>query len=567
MASLWRTANRPRPESLKQANAHTCKLLLNCYIRELAQEKRTQIRLKPQVSDYAIAFPASGVTVFGQLAYYSAMGEHEYNCMNWFNVQGEGGGVEFSALARWIMTELEQTRLSTADTPLSAALQAAFMDKINNSCRNLALYIERSAEYVVYDYCSSEQALIYGHPFHPFPKHVSGFTGEDVQRYSPELRTSFQLAYFAVSKEVYREEWVAEELKIELPESMTFELRRQLRENQHQYTLLPAHPWQYEHVLALPKVDAYVRSRKLIPLGVFGPAAYPTTSVRTVYIPEMNCNLKLPLNLQITNMIRTNSDEQMRRTMDASRYLLQQGGFGPDAPAHIAYETGVTTCAFNDEAITRLFTVAYRPIAFDQSCTFVMASLVEAPLSAAPSRLMDMINKGNISPEVWFEKYLEVSLLPLVRLAWTKGIHFEAHLQNTLLTIRNGLPESFIVRDLEGVSVEQRLEPSEEQETAPPSPLFYSREQAWSRTSYYLFVNHLGSLIHAMARDAKVPEEQYWYMVRQALRREQARGDNGFAKYLLTVENFPAKRNMLSCLMDSGENPSYAEVPNMLREA
>lgn len=567
MAPLLRTANRPRPESLKQADAHTCKLLLNCYIRELAQEKYTQIRLKPQILDYAIAFPTSGVTVFGKLAYYSAMGEHEYDSMNWFNVQGEGGGVEYSALAEWIMTELEQTRLSVADTPITVAMQAAFIDKIANSCRNLALYIERSGEYAVYDYCSSEQALVYGHPFHPFPKHVSGFTGEDVQRYSPELRTSFQLAYFAVSKEIYREEWVAEELKIELPESVIFQLHRQLGEHQHHYTLLPAHPWQYEHVLGLPKVDAYVRSRKLIPLGVFGPAAYPTTSVRTVYIPELNCNLKLPLNLQITNMIRTNSDEQMRRTLDASRYLLQQGGFGPDSQAQIAYETGVATCAFADEALTRLFTVAYRPINFDVSCTYVLSSLVEAPQPEVPSRLIGMIRKQNIAPEVWFERYLEVSVLPLVHLAWTKGIHFEAHLQNTLLTIRNGLPDSFIIRDLEGVSVEQRPVPPAEQGTAPTGPLFYSRKQTWARTSYYLFVNHLGSLIHAMARDTQMPEERYWKMVRQVLRREQVRSDNGFARHLLTVESFPAKRNMLSCLMGSGESPSYAEIPNMLREA
>lgn len=52
-----------RSESLEQANRHTCKLLLNCYIRELAQEREDDIALNADTLDYAVAFPVCGVTV------------------------------------------------------------------------------------------------------------------------------------------------------------------------------------------------------------------------------------------------------------------------------------------------------------------------------------------------------------------------------------------------------------------------------------------------------------------------------------------------------------------------
>ncbi|WP_244268324.1 IucA/IucC family protein [Paenibacillus barengoltzii] len=566
MASLLGTESKLRPESLKQANEHTCKLLLNCYIRELGHERRRHIDLNARTLDYAVVFPASGITVFGKLAYYSAAGEHEYHSMRWLG-GSEEGAVGYEELVRWIVGELTEN-----EGPLTGGLwitvekKRSFVEQVGNSCRNLALFIERAAEHGVFDYRSSEQALIYGHPFHPFPKNMSGFTERDVLLYSPELRSSFRLSYFAVRRDVYREEWVSEGGKVPPYESVQDHLGHVLGGQSGEYAPLPVHPWQYRHVLGLAKVREYIRDGKLIPLGSLGPLAYPTTSVRTVYIPEMNCNIKLPLNMQITNLVRTNSGEQMRRTLDASRYLLRRGGFGPDSPAGIAYETGIGTCRFEEEELTRQFTVVYRPIEFDPSCTYVLASLVEAPRPGKPSRLMTLLGGGEVPIERWFERYLELSMLPIVRLAGEQGIHFEAHLQNTLLTVQGGMPAAFIIRDLEGVSVEiDKAHANEEEAPSPPGPLFYPREEAWKRTGYYFFVNHLGLLIHSIARDVNASEEQFWGIARDMLMREYARSANPFAKHLLTAETFRAKRNMLSCLAGNGETPSYVEVNNLLR--
>lgn len=563
---MFEMENRLRSEAEQQANIHSCKLLLNCYIRELAVEKEGDIRINPDAMTYAVAFQASGVTITGQLAYYSAMGEHEYR-----SVQQRGQAVHYQDLVRWITRELsEDTAYGNSRHKQGRLTRAVavrdFVEKVDNSVNNLALYIEQAAGLGMFDYCTSEQSLVYGHPFHPFPKNSKGFTEHDVRMYSPELRTSFQLCYVAVRKDVYRQEWVDDPTRINLHASLHGHVEQaweaECGEHGDEYELLPVHPWQYTYVLSLSEVQQYILDKKLIPIGSCGPKAYPTSSVRTVYIPELNCNIKLSLNIQITNMIRTNSAEQMRRTLDASRYVRQQNCFGADQHTQIAYETGVATCDFQEGELTSLFTVAYRPIEFDPECTYVLSSLIEAPLPGMRSRLMTMLGGVRAEAERWFARYLALSLLPIVRAAGERGIHFEAHLQNTLVTLRDGMPEAFIVRDLEGVSVDEEL--IHEVDTDPSRLLFYPRDKAWARTSYYFIINHLGSLIHAMARDVNVPEEHFWAKVREVLVKELDQTGNVYVQHLLTADSFLAKQNLVSCLRGISQTPAYVPVSNIM---
>ena len=579
--------NKLRSEAEQQAHEHSCKLLMNCYIRELALEKADDIRINPNTLTYAVVFRSNGVTVTGQLSFYSAMGEHEY-----LSMESGGETVHYRNLVRWITSELigdgEQGENSGQHGMLKSAVQMKssvevdiaqplgestnrvevayardFAQKVDNSVGNLALFIEQAAGLDIHDYRTSEQSLLYGHPFHPFPKNSKGFSEQDVQKYSPELRTSFQLCYIAVRQDVYMQEWVDDEAMMDLHELLRSHVQPILKEKSEMYGLLPVHPWQYAYISRLTEIQHYFQDEKLILLGSAGPTVYPTSSVRTVYVPAWNCNIKLSLNMQITNMIRTNSAEQMRRTLDASKYVSQHDCFGAEPNAHIAYETGVATCAFEDEELTSLFTIAYRPIEFDPANTYVLSSLVEAPLPGMRSRLMTMLGGGRDIAERWMDRYLACSLLPIVRAAGEKGIHFEAHLQNTLVTLEDGLPVDFIVRDLEGVSVDEEL--IREQDCATSDLLFYSRENAWARTSYYFIVNHLGSLIHVLARDVNVPEEHYWKQVREVLEDELERTGNAYVQHLLTTDAFLAKQNLVSCLRGISQTPAYVPVSNVMK--
>lgn len=541
-----------RFNSFNQANFHTCKTLLNCYIREFCSENPNLFLINYNTNAYSIYFPTSDEIIFGTLSFYSAMGEHEYADF----YANEERGLDYSYLVQLIVKELKDKH-----PQITAERSIDFSNKVDNSFQKLALFLEHSDEQHKFDYLTSEQSLLYGHPFHPFPKNTLGFTEDEVKRFCPELRTSFQLCYVAVRKDIYQEEWVSEDRRIELHKSVKEHVQQVLKGKVDSYAILPIHPWQYEHVKTVKEVEDYIKQEKIIPLGRFGPVAYPTSSIRTVYIPDMNCNIKLSLNIQITNMMRTNNKEQMRRTMDATRYILQRNCFQEDSATKISYEVGVCTCHFANEDVTKLFTIVYRPIEFDVERTFVLSSLIETPVNRNHSRLYSLI--GNKKMEQWFKRYLEISLLPIVRLAEEKGIHFEAHLQNSLLTIKNGMPETFIIRDLEGVSVNiEKVEDGID----TTGPLFYKKEEAWARTAYYFVVNHLGSLIHVIAKDANMVEEYFWGIVRDVLLQEYKTKANEFILHLVTTKTFAAKKNMISCLIGKSEAPSYIPVKNIIKK-
>lgn len=545
--------NNNRFNCREQANFHTCKTVLNCFIREFCSEHTQLFSVDRHTNAYSIRFPASNVLISGVLSHYSEIGEFEYKS---FNVD-ENKKLDYSFLVEVIIRELK------LDHPEIIGNQAttAFLEKVDNSFHKMALFLKHATKQQEWDYLSSEQSLLYGHPFHPFPKNTEGFTENEVRKYCPELRTSFQLCYLAVREDIFQEEWVEEERRIDLHEAVYAKARQLLKSNRHNYKILPVHPWQYEHVQTIKAVKNYIDNEKIILLGSIGPTAYPTSSIRTVYVPEMNCNIKLSLNIQITNMMRNNNQEQMRRTLDATNYLLQKECFKDELNTAISYEVGVCSCDFGNDEITKLFTIVYRSIDFDTSCTYVLSSLIETPIEGAQSRLYSMMDRRNI--DRWFIRYLEISLLPIVRLADKKGIHFEAHLQNSLLTIKDNMPHAFIIRDLEGVSVDIE---KVERDVDINGPLFYEKEEAWARTSYYFIVNHLGSFIHAIAKDNHTDEEHFWNIVRQVLQQEYQKSPNGYIDHLLTAKTFAAKQNMMSCLNGKGEAPSYIPVENIIRK-
>ncbi|MEW4369757.1 IucA/IucC family protein [Paenibacillus kandeliae] len=628
---MLKIISKPQPDCLHQAGQHACKLLLNCYIREWRDQRPQQIVVDEAAMAAVIRFPHSGMIVKAELAYYSAVGEHEYASLLWSSdgstekvtmekaasqlptesswideatsgkyvpaqesaffpthqsadADEQPSALSYDQLLRWMIAELSAAQ----NVEIDAVQQ--FMSRVDNSVRNMALYMQHAQrkQNEVHDYRTSEQGLVCGHPFHPFPKSTVGFHSEDKQRFSPELGASFQLCYMAVHRDCYSTEWVDEQTEIQFTQALETLLQDILRTQSDRiaddYALLPMHPWQYEHVQQLLDVQQYIKQRLLIPLGAAGPLAYPTSSVRTVYVPDMNCNMKLPLNIQITNLTRNNSQEQMQRTLEAARYVLDRDGFADEQGTHIAYEKGIGTCTFIDEQITCLFTVAYRPITFDPACTYVLSSLVESHVPGGMSRLVKMLEEQVQKQESaeaeaehhpsqmliqqaerWLQKYLELSLLPIVRIAEREGIHFEAHLQNTLVTLYEGMPKQFILRDLEGVSVEEQHGRQHLLQSKQPQYLFYDQQSARNRTTYYFIVNHLGSLIHVLARDTGCREQHYWRIAQAVLKRELEETGNSFADYLLQADAFLAKQNLRSCLRGHGDTPDYVYVTNQLK--
>ena len=575
--------------SVVLAETATIRALLNCYFREM---RITDPRVNksgegnPQSGQgemLVISFPSIGKTITGALTYYSRIGQHAYGDI--FHESVRGGSLRQINMYELLELLLEElSRLQNCDK--TGAHRNMMKVRIDNSLQKMSQYIERyvsnkqTASDKKLDFIHSEQTLYYGHPFHPYPKSSEGFASGDLEKYSPEMGASFQLHYFAIRKEYVHEEWLDGEDQALPPSVLAFagEKLGQLGQNPLDFALLPMHPWQVNYVIRKPEVQALMKQSAIINLGAAGPVVYPTSSVRTVWDPAGGYGYKLPLHVRITNLVRENTPEQSARSMDAARVIHRVKHELNSDQFKIISETGCSKVRFDSDSDdwSSSFTVIYRPIVVPDASTFVVASLLESFPGEEEPKLIQAIRQSDQGrlPDLynWLACYLRISMLPLLRILAEKGISFEAHLQNSLLSIKNGLPDCYYVRDLEGVSIDR----NKAAETGwintligDQSPVLYEDSEAWLRTKYYFFVNHLGSLIHTVASYRKEDEEGYWGIVRNMLKEEKLKADERLRAYiddLLLSDDLPAKANFTSCFQWRGETPSFVPIPNPLRE-
>jgi siderophore synthetase component len=355
------------------------------------------------------------------------------------------------------------------------------------------------------------------------------------------------------------------------------------------WPLLPCHPWQAEHLARLPVARDLIAAGALVPLGPLGSDVYPTASVRTVWDPASGRQLKLALSVRITNFLRENSGEQVRRSLDASRALAALGDLdaavdGPPGAFGVLHELGFRRlvapegCPATDaEALGAASAVLYRegpPIAGAASPMVVAALLEPDPLDGVPPliRAVQQTGRGAAATRAWLGRYLEVSLRPLTRLLVRHGVGLEAHTQNSLVALDDGWPARFAARDLEGTSL-NRDNPGVTDRfrgvVAVDSPALYGETEVWQRFAYYVLVNHLGQLVATLAEHLGPSEAELWSVAGALLADEAVRhgADPAAAplRHLLDAAELPAKANLVSVLEGHGERPIWIGVPNPLR--
>lgn len=625
-------------DSKKWALATTIQAILNSYLRETEQfdprlsaviEKfpllQNKMMSKPDMNIeepyemILIKLPFTGRWIQTGVTYDSLIGQHHY--INQFVCIEDEQSPTIITIYQLIDYMIEEVSHYT-DIQERDSQQQQMVDRIQNSLTKMEYYYYHHLAYNVSDrndYIYSEQSLIAGHPFHPFPKSSEGFSIPELSLYSPEMSASFQLFYIAVQSSYLDEYWLDEQTR---QEAISPDIHQQATELLHakgvqadQYRLLPMHPWQANYIQTLPIVQQAIQYEHFILLGSLGDELYPTSSVRTVWNPKDQRGYKLPLHIRITNLIRENTPEQAKRTIDAARIIHHKRTVIESNHFKVLTETGysavkvdnlstpwtadlaendrannsksATNSQFNSstamtvteqEQWTSAMTVIYRPQQIDPEHTYVVASLLETAPNTHEPKLISVIRQHaeHKVPHLsaWLSKYTEITLLSLLRVFSDYGISFEAHLQNSLILFKDGMPACYYVRDLEGVSidrtclsVEEWIQPLIE----PDSHVLYDYDTAWLRTGYYFVVNHLGSLIHTIAAYEQCSEQHYWNIVQQQLItwRTQAElaGNSRLCSQiesLLHVETLPAKANFISCVQAKGDHPSFIAIPNPL---
>jgi len=606
-------------KSQQLAEAAAAERLLNAYLRETCQfnpltdadpaaSASLPVRIREELSEQGslmrLVLQGTKKVVWGAVPYVSAFGHHRYGTSFFVtDVQGDGAGdsdirplTGSVELAELLLREIAQGEPQMVDREERVA---TLLNQVENSLDKTKRYVTHSLNQQI-DFWqtegevrmyTAEQSLAYGHPFHPTPKSSVGFSETDLAKYAPEMGAAFALHYFAAAPQLVQEAFLSQSDEGLFPASVLAAAEQRLSGEQQGYRLLPSHPWQADHLKTWPEVQELLEQGLLVDLGPLGEPVYPTSSVRTVWDPTHAYFFKLPLNVRITNFVRVNPLEQLERTIGAASVLSHLADLVPHSGFTILQEAGYRTLVLPQateavrEKLAESFGVIFRenPVIrpADEVVPLCIAPLLEtAPDQEEPPMLQAIRTAAQEQGEPmshpflkkWLRAYLEHSLVPLTYLFVEYGVSIEAHVQNSMVTLKNGWPVGFYVRDLEGVSISRERAEKHGMfggRVATDSPALYRDDETWNRLKYYFFVNHLGHLIHTLAYHGGDDEIALWQVVSNVLATSGVfAGDaRRYLQDLFTVEGLPAKANLISRFQKRGETPAYVAIPNPLRKS
>ncbi|QOV94735.1 IucA/IucC family siderophore biosynthesis protein [Novosphingobium sp. ES2-1] len=436
-------------------------------------------------------------------------------------------------------------------------------------------------------YIESEQALVFGHAFHPAPKSRLGFDVGDRVRYSPELRARFPLHWFAVPHELLRQH----SLLAQTTDALIGEHAEVSATPDR--ALVPVHPWQARHILGLPAVGQAMAEGRIVDLGLSGSDYIPTSSVRTLFRPSAPFFLKLSLHVRLTNCLRKNAHYELEGAVEVTRLMrevMPRLAMFPNL--HVLEEPAYLTVDLPDaeptartdvqEAFGLILREGVQSITGEGITPILAAALFTDDAGGIPRArdlCRDIARRERLSypavAETWFDAYAEGLMAPVLHALFAEGIVFEPHLQNTLVGLRDDWPERIVLRDFEGVKlVTGRFDASRVAHLSPAAgqALWYDEERGWNRIAYCLFVNQLGEAVdHLAAGDADL-SARLWRIVRRRIEQYQtsygSRKSAGKLDSLLSGAPLPAKTNLLvRFTRQADRHATYAPLDNPLVEA
>ncbi|TYP70619.1 IucA/IucC family protein [Paenibacillus methanolicus] len=588
--------------------------LLNCYIRETGQgefhlradngpaelEDQAAEAAKTRAEDgrremLALRLARQAVTIQAGVTYKSPTARHLFA----FPVRIAADGAEsypadYVTLSALLAKEiaLEFGQAGHADE---------LMLRIIQSCRNVEEFVlARSGDRdKLYgpdaDYIDAEQALVFGHLLHPTPKSRQGIPEADNAIYSPELGGAFQLHYFRAHRSLVVQ---GSALVAPAAELILSELRGDpqvsrawldTHASSDEWALLPVHPLQADWLLAQANVQHAIAEGKLQYLGAAGSPYQATSSLRTVYRNDARFMYKLSIPVKVTNSLRVNKYKELERGVEVKRLLETEVGRvreeyeGFDIIADPAF---ITLCLTDGEDESG-FELVLRDNPFRWQASrgaSPVAALVQDPLPGERSKLAAIIGgiaqrEGRALEEVsadWFDRYLDISLKPMVRLYMKWGIALEAHQQNSVVQLEDGYPKRFYYRDNQGYYFCKSTEALLAQQLpgiGEASQTVCDDAIADERFRYYLIFNHMFGLINGFGAAGLIDERVLLGKLRAALVSfvPDNREPSVFLATLLHDEQLPCKANLLTRLHDMDElvgsldtQSVYVIVPNPL---
>ncbi|MGR6913790.1 IucA/IucC family C-terminal-domain containing protein [[Actinomadura] parvosata] len=434
------------------------------------------------------------------------------------------------------LVELTAAELRAATGVANDALPAEILD--SRDVTAVLLAARRTTVPPADAYLRSEQALVAGHRYHPAPKARGGGGPREWLRYSPEARAGFELPLLAVP---------AEDLVVDGDASALDRLGPAPGDG---LALLPAHPWQLE----------LLGETGLRQAGVSAATAVATASIRTVYLPEVDLFCKFSLDVRITNDIRRLWLHDLRRLSLVA--ALVDVAFD-DLPCHlprpaVLRDRGWRSARLGGDGGEGL-AVIVRDGLGEHLLPGLTALLAAGISEGFPGNPLDGLDEDGAL--MWWERYLEHVVPPVLHAYLRHGVVLECHLQNVLVAVdAHGLPGQALFRDHEGVKLVAERHPGL---TAP----VLGGGRAWERLVYCLLTNNLCEIAGAVAERHPRLAGELWTRARAVFAAAAKEyGDPPELRDLLAATHIPAKANLLLRWLDAdGAAMRWVPIPNPLR--
>ena len=557
----------------RTAEQATMQSFLNCYLRETGNYSEIQ---KPEDLSTTLSqkfisclLENQGIEMVLPVSYWSLTERHIYQFPLYYgSLNGAFNTLDYVTLTTLIVKELliDQNRTDAEDELIL---------RVMLSCQSMRTYIEKrigdrgKLTDEDFDYIEAEQSLLFGHLMHPTPKSKQGLTEEEDELFSPEMKGEFQLHYFSVHPSMINED---SSLQLKASELIKEELKSGAVDPEwlHQFkdrVLVPMHPLQVNSLLNKAEVLEHIQKGTLDYLGPVGRMYTATSSFRTVYSSFSRFMFKFSVPVKITNSLRLNQQKELDRGVEVSR-LLQTPLGEKLASNHPDFEI-IKDPAYLNVNIPNLesgFAVMIRenPFYENSANTCLVAALCQDHPYGGKSRIHSIITAiarreeraiEEVSIE-WFDRYLDLSLDPMLWLHQHYGIALEAHQQNAVIQLQEGYPSKFYYRDNQGYYFSE-LKSKELLKLLPElnekSDTICSDDVANERFRYYFFFNNLFGLINAFGVNGLIEEKHLMTLLRERLSRYLAIQSSPLIKSLLEEPVLPCKANLLTRFYDMDE--------------
>ncbi|EQC47308.1 GNAT family N-acetyltransferase [Bacteriovorax sp. Seq25_V] len=343
------------------------------------------------------------------------------------------------------------------------------------------------------NYIASEQNLLFGHPFHPFPKLKKGMTNKETEKFSPEYASKFKLQWILLDNDIVESLIASAKYKDAIVELAKFEGITDIPTGK---TPFPFHPWQLRKLTNIAKEIKTSEGLN---------DWYPTSSMRSLYCNQAPFTIKFSMSVQLTNSVRVLTKNecmrglqvtQLKETSYIQEHLKKYDNFKILGEPVYSCIKGVQESSF-----------VLRDNFENESADYhLLATFIEKKSDSKISQLGTLV-KSYSSNKILATKLISNSFFkkiiePILTLATDHGVLLGAHLQNIIISTKDGLFDRVLFKDCQGSGFTQHGSKKFEHQIAnfeKENGNILDSENVNKIFSYYLIINTTFSFISEMA--------------------------------------------------------------------